>query len=275
MLTTLGVTGASTAGGATLAAQPVSTLTAIHAAHHPGFDRLVFRFRGPLPTLRVARYVKQVTAEGSGLQVSFAPATGRSATGSTFGPARRTFALPNLIQVVSAGEDEHHLRFGVGLARHEPFHMFTRTNPSRVVIDIQTPFRTVAVRDYFLNADRFGQGIPPFTQRVFRPVIPPAVAFGAMQRLFAGPTRAERVDSLRFVASKATGFKNLRISDGVARVQLTGGCSSGGSTFTVANEIRPTLKQFPPVHWVKIYDPSGHTERPFGHTNSIPVCLEP
>jgi hypothetical protein len=29
------------------------------------------------------------------------------------------------------------------------------------------------------------------------------------------------------------------------------------------------------VHWVKIYDPSGHTERPYGHTDSIPQSLEP
>lgn len=58
-LTTLGLTAASAAGGATLAAQPVSTLTAIRAAHTPGHDRLVFQFRGPLPTLRAADYVAQ------------------------------------------------------------------------------------------------------------------------------------------------------------------------------------------------------------------------
>ena len=77
------------------------------------------------------------------------------------------------------------------------------------------------------------------------------------------------------MSSKATGFTNLSIVDHVARVQLTGGCSSGGSTFSIANEIFPTLKQFPSVHWVKIYDPSGHTERPYGHSDSIPGCLEP
>jgi len=107
-------------------------------------------------------------------------------------------------------------------------------------------------------------------------VIPPSTAFGALQRLFAGPTQAERAQGLRFVSSKATGFTNLRINGaGVARVQLTGGCSSGGSTFTIANEIMRTLKQFLSVHWVKIYDPSGHTERPTGHTDSIPSSLEP
>jgi hypothetical protein len=284
-LGTFGLTGAGAAGGATLAAPGFPVLTAISAAHHPGFDRLVFRFRGPAPSQHSARYVSQVTGPsgmpvrivGSArLQVRFFPAVGHgTAGGSTFGPGRRTYALPNVIQVVRAEDFESVLLFGVGLARHEPFHMFTLTHPSRVVIDIQTPFRTVGAGAFFLNSSRFAQGTPPFTQRVLRPVMPPRAAFGAMQRLFAGPTQAERAHSLRFVASGATGFRNLTISDGVARVQLTGHCSSGGSTYTVANQIRPTLKQFGSVHWVKIYDPSGHTERPTGHTDSIPECLEP
>ena len=56
----------------------------------------------------------------------------------------------------------------------------------------------------------------------------------------------------------------------MARIQLTGKVRSGGSTFTIANEIMPTLKQFPSVRWVKIYDQYGHTERPYGHSDSIP-----
>ncbi|HEY5985638.1 MAG TPA: hypothetical protein VIV12_04535 [Streptosporangiaceae bacterium] len=210
------------------------------------------------------------------LEVRFSPATGHNEAGdTTYGPARRTYALPNIIQVVNAEDFEGVLRFGVGLARQEPFHMFTLTSPSRVIIDVRTPFQTVNVRDYFLNLPNFETGEHPYTQAVYRPVIPPAVAFGALQRLFAGPTQPERALGLRFAASKATGFSHLRIDGGVARVQLTGGCSSGGSTFTIANEIRPTLKQFLPVQWVKIYDPSGNTERPYGHTDSIPECLEP
>jgi hypothetical protein len=47
------------------------------------------------------------------------------------------------------------------------------------------------------------------------------------------------------------------------------------STFTIADEIFPTLKQFPRVHWVKIHGPTGHPEHPYGHTDSIPICLEP
>ena len=138
-----------------------------------------------------------------------------------------------------------------------------------------TPPQIVRVYDYFFNTDSFAQGIPPYIEPVYSQVIAPAVGGGALQQLFTGPTRAEWALGLRFVSSKATGFTNLRINDGAARVQLIGGCNSGGSTFTVANEIRPTLEQFPTVDWVKIYDPAGNTEQPYGDTDSIPKCLEP
>jgi hypothetical protein len=277
----------ATAGAAAGATAPVvPTLTQISAAHHPGFDRLVFQFSGPVPAQYSARYVSQVIADPSGLPVNvvgsakllvrFSPAAGHNAQGNvTYGATQRTYALPGLIQVVKAGDFESVLSFGVGVARAEPFHMFTLTRPSRVVIDVRTPYRTVQVRDYFLDSHRFATGRAPYTHAVYRPVIWPATAFGAMQRLFAGPTRGELASGLRFVSSGATGFKNLTISGGVARVQLTGRISSGGSTFTIANEITQTLKQFPSVHWVKIYDQFGHTERPFGHSDSIPFSLEP
>jgi hypothetical protein len=126
-----------------------------------------------------------------------------------------------------------------------------------------------------MNSHRFATGRGPATEAVYRPVIPPATAFVVLQRLFAGPTQAELARGLRFVSSGATGFKILSISGGVARVQLTGKISSGGSTFTIANEIMPTMKQFGSVRWVKIYDQFGHTERPFGHSDSIPFSLEP
>ena len=276
-----------TAGAAAGATAPVvPTLTQISAAHHPGFDRLVFQFSGPVPAQHSARYVSQVSADPSGLPVNvvgsatllvrFSPAAGHNAQGTvTYGAARRTYALPGLVQVVNAGDFESVLSFGVGVARAAPFHIFTLTKPSRVVIDVRTPYRTVPVRDYFLDTQRFATGRAPYTHTVYRPVIGPATAFGAMQRLFAGPTQGELACGLRFVSSGATGFKNLTIRDGVARVQLTGRISSGGSTFTIANEIMPTLKQFPSVHWVKIYDQFGHTERPFGHSDSIPFSLEP
>lgn len=283
----LGTMTAATAGAATAAPAPVAPLlTQITAAHHPGYDRLVFTFKGGTPSKHTVRYVPQVIGDPSGLPVNvvgsakllvrFEPAAGHDALGRvTYGATSRTFALPAIIQVVKAGDFESVLSFGVGVARAEPFHVFTLTGPSRVVIDLRTPQRTVSVRDYFLNVHRFASGRQPYVQAVSRPVIPPATAFGAMQRLFAGPTQAELARGLKFASSGATGFKNLSIRDGVARIQLTGKISSGGSTFTIANEIMPTLKQFPSVHWVKIYDQLGRTERPTGHSDSIPLSLEP
>jgi hypothetical protein len=38
----------------------------------------------------------------------------------------------------------------------------------------------------------------PLTESVYRPVIPPSTAFGALQRLFAGPTQAEQARGLKF-----------------------------------------------------------------------------
>lgn len=257
------------------------TLVAIRAAHHPGFDRLVFEFRGGLPAQRSARYVSQVIDDPSGkvvplvgsarLLVRFFAADGHNSQGHiTYGPTRRTFALPGLIQVANAGDFEAVLSFGAGVARKEPFHLFTLTNPSRVVIDISTPFRTVTVHDFFLDSDNF-----ELSSAVDRPVIPPMTAFGALQRLYAGPTQPELAAGLRLVTSRTTGFSKVTIIDNVARVFLTGGCNSGGSTFTIANEIFPTLKQFASVRFVKIFSPFGHTEQPTGHTDSIPICLEP
>jgi Fe-S cluster biogenesis protein NfuA len=77
------------------------------------------------------------------------------------------------------------------------------------------------------------------------------------------------------VTSGASGFTALSIEAGVARVRLVGGCASGGSTLTIADEISRTLKQFPTVTAVKIFDPQGNTEQPTGPGDSIPLCLEP
>ncbi|MEV4805336.1 GerMN domain-containing protein [Nonomuraea sp. NPDC049421] len=262
------------------------TLVDVRAAHQPGLDRLVFEFSGRAPAQRDVRYVSRLIADGSGrpvsavgdalLQVRFRPADGHNRQGRpTYGPARKTYALPGVIQVVKTGDFEGTLTFGVGLARRVPYRVYTLTRPSRVVVDLATPYRTMPVRDYFLNSADYNAGRRPYTTAVTRPVAPPATAYGALQRLFAGPTQAERAQGLRFVSSKATGFSKLTIRRGVARVHLTGPVASGGATFTIADQIRPTLKQFPTIKWVKIYDAAGRTENPAGPSDSIPQSLEP
>jgi hypothetical protein len=282
-----GTVTAATAGTAAAAAAPAApTLTQVSAAHHAGYDELVFQFRGGVPAKYSAGYVSQVIGDASGrpvnvvgsalLQVRFTPAAGHDEKGTiTYGAPQRAYALPELIQVINSGDFESVLSFGVGLAQKSSFTMQAQPSLGRVVLDVRAPSQTITVRDYFLNTNRFATGTQPYTEPVYRPVIPPATAFGAMQRLFAGPTPAELGRGLRFASSGATGFRVLGIADGVAKVQLTGAIGSGGSTFTIASEITPTLKQFPSVHWVKIYDQYGQTERPSGHSDSIPFSLEP
>ena len=280
------ITTAAAGAAAATTAPVVPVLTQVSATHHNGYDQLVFQFRGGVPANYSARYVSQVIRDASGLrmnvvgsallQVRFTPAAGHNQKGIvTYGAISRAYALPELIQVVNSGDFEAVLSFGVGLAQKAPFKMYAQPRLGRVVLDVKAPCWTVPVRDYFMNSRGFVTGKGPYTVPVYRQVIWPATAFGAMQRLFAGPTLAEQARGLKFVSSGATGFKILSIRDGVARVQLLGKVTSGGSTFTIANEIMPTLKQFRSIHWVKIYDARGHTERPFGHSDSIPVSLEP
>jgi hypothetical protein len=96
-----------------------------------------------------------------------------------------------------------------------------------------------------------------------------------LQRLFAGPTPEEHAAGLRFVDSHAGGFAGVTIDDSVARVILTDGCACDGSTVSIANEIMPTLKQFPTVRFVKIFDQCGRTGQPTGQSDSVPISLEP
>lgn len=270
---------------ATSSAPVVPTLVGIRAAHHPGFDRVVFDFTGGLPRSRQVGYVSQLIADPSGqrvriagraiLQVRLEQTNAHTSAGRVTAPGRVAFALPNVMTVVRSGDFEAVTTYGIGLAKRESFRTFTLSNPSRFVIDIRAAFPTVLRKVYFFNQGRFLANRPPFFTPVLRPVRPFTPATGVMDRLFAGPLPSESAQGLRLVLSRATGFTALRIADTIARVQLTGGCSSGGSTITIAGEILPGLRQFSTVDHVKIYDPAGRTETPTGHRDSIPECLEP
>jgi hypothetical protein len=272
------------APAATRATQATPTLVGIRAAHHPGFDRIVFEFEGGLPSGHDARYVTKLVGDGSGLpiriagrailQVGFTPARAHDAQGTTV-PRRLAFALPNVMTAVRSGDFEGVTTYGIGLAKKTPFHVSTLQSPSRVVIDIRAAFPTVQRQVFFFDRDNFVDNVEPFFRPVLRPVLASAPATGVLDRLFAGPLAGEKSDGLRLLRSHARGFADLVVTDGVARVRLTGGCNSDGSTVTVAGEIMPTLRQFSNVDVVKILDPSGSTESPAGDTDSIPACLEP
>ena len=136
--------------------------------------------------------------------------------------------------------------------------------------------RTVPLTVYFTNTDRYAVGTEPYEDAVTRNVPAPAsLPEAVLTQLFLGPTAAERANGLEVVLSGTTGFSQLTIQDGVARVYLTGACNSGGATYTIGNLITANLKQFPEIRWIKIYDENGQTETPDGQSSSIPLCLEP
>lgn len=151
----------------------------------------------------------------------------------------------------------------------------TVTAPTTGATTSTSPSGETTVDVFFLDQDAFNIGRPPFVLPVERSVPSSAPEQGALEQLFAGPTAQDAAGGLIFVASGATGFADLRIDEGTAHVRLVGGCSSGGSTFTVADEIVATLRQFVGIDAVKIYDPDGGTEEPDQPGDSIPFCLEP
>ena len=267
------------------AAPTVPVLVGIRAAHHLTFDRIVFDFRGGLPAGRQVGYVPELIADGSGLpvpiagrailQVRFEQADAHDQNGAETAPGRVAFALPNVMTAVRSGDFEAVTTYGIGLAQREPFTVSTLRNPDRVVIDVGAAFRTVPRQVWFFDEDAFVAGQEPFFVPVSRPVLPLSPATGVLDRLFAGPLPSEEAQGLRLLSSEATGFTGLSIGNRVARVQLTGGCSSGGSTVSIAGEIMPSLRQFATVDFVKIFDPAGATERPTGLSDSQPECLEP
>ena len=115
--------------------------TDIRSAIHPGFDRVVFDFAGPVPAYFV-EYVAAnqlrntagdvVPVSGSHfLQVRF---TGTDAMSDA--PFVRTPNFDGVRQVKRVDNFEGVLVYGVGVREHSPFRVFALTGPSRVVLDI-------------------------------------------------------------------------------------------------------------------------------------------
>ncbi len=159
--------------------------------------------------------------------------------------------------------------------------LLTACNPSNVTPTATSPAATsspstMTITVYFTNLANFNVGKEPYETAVTRTVpktdnVPQAV----LSQLFSGPTDAEKAQGLAAFYSGATGFSQLTIEEGVARVYLTGDCNSNGGTYTIANLFDANLKQFPEIKWIKVYDQNGETETPDGQSGSIPFCLEP
>jgi hypothetical protein len=128
-------------------------LTAVRVAHQPGFDRIVFEFApqpggtAHIPAYTVSRqasakFVKDpsglpVTMRGSsGLRIVFHGASGAD---SYTGPRDFTPTLPVVQEVEQLGDFEAVLSWGAGLAQTSCIRTLELSNPTRLVIDVQTP----------------------------------------------------------------------------------------------------------------------------------------
>ncbi len=128
---------------------PVATLVALRAAHHGEasrpYDRVVFEFDHRVPVLRV-EYVPQLVADGTGLPVSmpgraillvqFTSAQAHDASGHPTAPNRLTPRLPLVKAIVSAGDYEGIVTYGIGLGRKAETRLITMIQPDRLVIDV-------------------------------------------------------------------------------------------------------------------------------------------
>jgi hypothetical protein len=101
-----------------------------------------------------------------------------------------------------------------------------------------------------------------------------AVLTSVLNEYFKGPGATERY-SYGWIAvnNGFTGYSKLEVNNGVARVYLTGVCTSEGKDFNIADLISLNLKQFPEVRFVKVYDENGLTRSPDGSSDSEPQCL--
>ena len=275
---------------------PTAILVDVRTGTHPdeGYDRVVFDFRDNTSTPGFSvSYEEEIVEDPSGNPLPMVPGAKLLVTmrwaaahenGNPTVPAADLDlrpGLPRIKQVKRAGDFEGVLSFGVAVAPAgdpAPFRAFTLSG-NRLVIDVahagQNPWYCGQV--YFADQQKIINSVDPPVTAVERRLTNPAGAGAALQELFKGPNEAERERGLRFVDSHATGFADLRISQWkVAHVRLLGPISSDGSAvITIASEIIPTLKQFPTVDWVKIYDENGKTEQPDGPVDSVPEQLEP
>ena len=121
-----------------------TVVKSVRIGHHPGFDRLVLTFSGPIPGYDV-RYVSTVRRDASGAVVSLLGAAKmrvvvKPTSTTTHAPqGTQTPRYPEIRQVKGAGDFEGVTSYGVGLAAKRPFRVFTLSQPNRLVIDVQLP----------------------------------------------------------------------------------------------------------------------------------------
>jgi hypothetical protein len=131
------------------AVPPIATVVSVRAAHHPGFDRVVFDLDPSLPGAESVRYVDRVVADGSGdlvtvagpayLLVRFEEAQAHTDAGASTIVRRTTpGGLTTIREIVVAGDYEGYVTIALGVSDRAAFRVVELANPARVVVDVRS-----------------------------------------------------------------------------------------------------------------------------------------
>ena len=152
--------------------------------------------------------------------------------------------------------------------------------PSRTPSRTPTPSITptllpVSINVYFTNTRRSGTQNPPFDQAVSREIPGSANAISsALDAYFVGPTIEEQASGLVVVRNGFVSYRRMEFTNGVLSVYLAGNCQPTGTGYSLAQPLIATLKQFPGVLHVKLYDAYDHTADASSTSDSRPDCLD-
>jgi hypothetical protein len=134
----------------------------------------------------------------------------------------------------------------------------------------------VKINVYFTDNKRLIAGQLPYEVAVTRFVSTSKnIVNSVLDEFFKGPGDVERNHGLAMINNGFTGYSKVEFANGGVHVYLAGNCLSNGTLYNITRPLMASLKQFPEVRFVKIYDQFGHTREPAARVDSIPACLDP
>lgn len=129
---------------------------------------------------------------------------------------------------------------------------------------------------YFTDNDRLIAGQLPYEVPVTRFVrTSKNEVESVLDEFFKGPSDVERNQGLAVISNGFTSYSKVEFRNGGVHVYLTGNCQSNGTLYNITRALMASLKQFPEIQFVKIYDQFGYTREPAARLDSIPACLDP
>ena len=120
---------------------------------------------------------------------------------------------------------------------------------------------------FFTDVQRMQDGTMPYLSGVVRYSKASDLHQEALNWLYEGPT-VEEV-GLRLMHCQSTGASIISVENGIATVQLQGGCGGCG-THTIYDSIKATITQFSDISSLVLLDAEGRTGQA-----GRPRCLEP